>query len=129
MTDDAASETGEAHIDDSVLDRTADRFDVDAGTIADALVVLHADLIGRHSAFETDHEYATVDDTRAYRVPESTWDDLREEFDFEDRVGDAVEFAHTEQAKLVFAEAHDADERFEEDDRGVVAGIDTAEDF
>lgn len=129
MSDDATSDAGEAHIDDSVLDRTAERYGVDAETVADALVVLHADLIGRHSAFESDHEYATVDDTRAYRVPESRWDDLRGEFDFADDVAEAIEFAHTEQAKLVFADAHGADDRFGDGDRGIVVGIDTAEDF
>lgn len=129
MSDDATSETGEAHVDDAVLDRTADRFDVDAEAIADALVVLHADLIGRHSEFEREYDHATADDTRAYRVPESVWDDLSDEFDFEGDLADAVEYAHTEQARLVFADAHDADVRFEEEDRGVIVGIDTAEDF
>ncbi|NHN59363.1 MULTISPECIES: hypothetical protein [Halorussus] len=129
MSDDATSDAGEAHVDDSVLDRAADRYGVDAETVADALVVLHADLIGRHSEFEREYDHATVDDTRAYRVPGSVWDDLREEFDFEGDLADAVEYAHTEQARLAFADAHDADVRFEEADRGIVVGIDTAEDF
>lgn len=129
MSDDRTPETSEAHIGETVLDRTADRFGTDAETIADALVVLHASLIGRHSEFEREHDYATVDDTRAYRVPEPVWNDLVEEFEFEDDVAAAVEFAHTEQAKLVFADAVGVDDRFEEDERGVVVGIDTAEEF
>ncbi|WP_440771897.1 hypothetical protein [Natronorubrum sp. DTA28] len=129
MSDDQPSETNEAHIDDAVLERTADRSGVDIETISDALVVLHAALIGRHSTFERDYEYATVDGTRAYRVPETVWDDLADEFELEDEVAAAVEFAHSEQAQLVFADAVGVDDRFGDGDRGVVVGIDTAEEF
>ena len=129
MSDDQSFETNEAAIDSAVLERTTDRSEVGAEPIADALVVLHSTLIGRHSEFEREHDYATVDDTRAYRVPETVWNDLIDEFEFEDEVAAAVEFAHTEQAQLVFADAVGVDERFEEDERGVVVGIDTAEEF
>lgn len=121
--------THESEIDDAVLERAADRFDVDAGRIADALVVLHAALIGRHSEFERGHDYATVDDRRAYRVPESAWEDLQGEFEADGAVADAVEYAHTEQARLAFEDAVGVDERFAEDERGVVVSVDTAEEF
>lgn len=128
MSDDT-TETRETSIDGAVVDRAADRSGVDAEAVTDALVVLHATLVGRHSAFERDHDHATVDGTRAYRVPGSVWADLRGEFDLGGDVADAVEFAHTEQARLTFADAADADVRFGEDDRGVVVGVDTAEEF
>jgi hypothetical protein len=128
MSEDHTGRTGEASVDDAVLERAAGQFGVDAAAVADALVVLHADLIGRHSEFE-DHDYVTVDDTRAYRVPAAVWDDLRSGFDLEDDVADAVAFAHTEQARLAFDDAIGADERFADDERGVVIGVDTAEEF
>jgi hypothetical protein len=129
MSDDQPSKTGEVHINNDVLDLAADRSVVDVDAIADALVVIHAALIGRHSEFESEYDYATVDETRAYRVPETVWDDLGTEFELEADVAAAVELAHTEQAQLVFADAVGVDDRFEEGDRGVVIGIDTAEEF
>ncbi|AGB36162.1 hypothetical protein [Natronococcus occultus] len=129
MSDDQSIETGEADVSDDVLERIADRTDADEDAIADALVVLHSALIGRHAEFEREYDYVTVDGTRAYRVPESVWDDLRGGLEFDDEVADAVELAHTEQARLAFADAVDVDERFGDDDRGVVVGIDTAEEF
>jgi hypothetical protein len=129
MSDDEVPEAGETSIDEAVIGRAADRSGVDAAEFADALVVLHASLIGRHAEFEREYDYATLDETRAYRVPYSVWDDLLGEFDVEDDVADAVEFAHTEQARLVFADAVDADERFGENDQGIVVGVDTAEEF
>ncbi len=125
MSDDQSLETDEAPISDDVLERTTDRSDADAVAIADALVVLHSTLIGRHAELEREHDYATVDGTRAYRVPEAVWDDLHEEFEFDE----AVESAHTEQARLAFTDAVDVDERFADDERGIVVGIDTAEEF
>ncbi|MFC4436429.1 MULTISPECIES: hypothetical protein [Natrialbaceae] len=129
MSDDRPSETNEAHIDSAVLERTTDRSEVDAETITDALVVLHSALIGRHAEFEREHDYATVGGTRAYRVPETVWDDLVDEFEFEDEVATAVKFAHTEQAQLAFTDAVSVDDRFDEGEFGVVVGIDTAEEF
>ena len=129
MTDDQPVEVSEAHIDDAVIDRTADRFDVDAAEIRDVLVVLYGDLLGRHSEYETEHDYVTVDETRAYRVPSSVWDELADEFDLDEDVADAVEHAHTEQARLAFEDAVGVDERFGDDDSGIVVGIDTAEEF
>lgn len=129
MSDDRTATTGEAEVDDAVLERAADRFDVDEEALADALLVLHADLIGRHSEFERAHDYVTVDDVRAYRLPATAWDDLTDGFDLADDVAAAVAFAHTEQARLAFADATGVDERFTDDEAGVVVGIDTAEEF
>jgi hypothetical protein len=129
MSDDRSPETGEASVDDAVLERAADRADVDAQTVADALIVLHASLIDSHSEFESEHDYVTVDGTRAYRVPATVWEDLSAEFEFRDEVTAAAEFAHTEQARLMFGDAIGVDERFEEGERGVVVSIDTAEEF
>lgn len=129
MTDDQPVEVSEAHIDDAVIDRTADRFDVDADEVRDVLVVLYGDLLGRHSEYEADHDYVTVGETRAYRVPTSVWTELADEFELDDDVADAVEYAHTEQARLAFDDAVGVDERFGDDDSGIVVGIDTAEEF
>lgn len=129
MSDDQSTKTGEADVSDDVLERTADRSPADENAIADALVVLHSTLIGRHAEFERDHDYVTIDGTRAYRVPAAVWEDLHEEFEFDDEVAEAVESAHTEQARLAFADAVDVDERFGDDERGIVVGIDTAEEF
>ncbi|WP_049891517.1 hypothetical protein [Natronococcus amylolyticus] len=129
MSNDQSPEAGESAIDDDVLERVADRSDADETAIADGLVVLHSTLIGRHAELEREHDYATVDGTRAYRVPAAVWDELLAEFEFADEVATALESAHTEQAQLVFADAVDVDERFADDDRGVVVGIDTAEEF
>lgn len=129
MSDDQSSETAESAISDETLERTADRSDANVDAIADALVVLHSTLIGRHAELEREYDYVTVDGTRAYRVPEPVWDDLLAAFDFDDEVDAAVASAHTEQARLLFSDAVDADERFAADERGVVVGIDTAEEF
>lgn len=129
MSEDHTSKTREAPIDDAVLDQTAAQSEVDAERIVDALVILHAELVGRHAEFERDDDYVTVDNTRAYRVPHPVWDDLIDAFEFEAAVAAAVEFAHTEQARRLFADADGVEERFGDDDRGVVIGIDTAEVF
>ena len=127
MPDDA--ETRESHVDEAVLDHAADSAGVDPDALADALVVLDAELLSRHATLEREYDYATVDDTRAYRVPASVWDDLVADFDFGDDLGAAVELAHTEQARLVFADAVRVDDGFADDERGVVVGVDTAEEF
>ena len=131
MTDERRSqETREAPIDEAVLERVADRTGLDAAAIADELVVLNAALIGRHSDLEH-HDYVTMDDLRAYRVPDPAWDDLLEETDADagSELAQAVKLAHTEQTQLAFADATDVDDRFGEDEYGVVVGIDTAEQF
>jgi len=122
----AATESG---LDSPVIERAAERAGVDERALCDALVVLHADLIGRHGRFERAFDYVTVDGTRAYRVADEAWDDLLEEFEFEDAVADAAMLAHTEQAKLLFAKSVRGDDNFDADESGVVIGIDTAEQF
>lgn len=130
MTDDQPAEASEAHVDDAVIERAADRFGVDPSDLRTALVVLYGDLLGRHSDFESENDYVTVDETRAYRVPEAAWTDLLGASEIEaDDLADAVVYAHTEQARLVFEDAVGVDERFADDERGVVVGIDTAEEF
>ncbi|MBV0902010.1 hypothetical protein [Haloarcula salina] len=121
----AATESG---LDSAVIERAAERAGVDERDLCDALVVLHADLIGRHGRFERTVDYVTVDGTRAYRVADDTWDELLGEFEFESAVADAARHAHTEQAKLLFAASVRGDDNFD-DESGVVIGIDTAEQF
>ena len=127
--EESTPETREAPIDDAVVDRTTERLDVDVETLGDALVELNAVFIGRHPELERDYDYVTVDGVRAYRVPGGVWDELSADFDFDDGLRRAVERAHTEQARLMFTDAVDVDERFDDDECGVVVGIDTAEEF
>lgn len=130
MSDDqSTSWTRETPISDAVLDRAAEKSGVEADDLADALVELNASLIGRHPELEREHDYVTVDTTRAYRVPGAVWNDLADDLDFEDALADAVALAHTEQAQLLFADAVGVDDRFAEDEYGVVVGIETAEEF
>jgi len=132
VSDDPTSErptTREAPIDDAVLERVADETGIEAEAIANGLVVLNAGLIGRHAELEREHDRATVDGTRAYRVPCGVWDELVADTDVEGKLADAVALAHTEQAQLMFADATGVDDRFGEGECGVVVGIDTAEEF
>jgi len=50
-------------------------------------------------------------------------------FDFDASMAAAVRVTHTEQARLLFTTAVDADDRFSPDEVGVVVGVDTAEQF
>lgn len=121
--------TAEAGLDAAVLDRAVELTDVEPESLADALVVLHAELIGRHSNLEADADYVTVDGRRAYRVHETVWDDFLDEFGFDDATEAAVRYAHTEQAKLLFASSVGGTDVFDDAEEGVVIGIDTAEQF
>jgi hypothetical protein len=129
MTSDATVETGEAPITGTVVERVAEGVDPDPSAIVDALLALNAELLGRHSAFERDGDYVTVDGKRAYRIARDEWTDLIADFDFEESTAAAVRLAHTEQARLLFTTAVGADDRFGPDQAGVVIGIDTAEQF
>lgn len=123
----AASETS---IDAAVIERVADRLEAITGErLADALVVVHAELIGRHAEYERTGDYVTGDGVRAYRVDESAWDDLGDAVGLEGEELVAVRAAHTEQARLAFSAAADARDDFATDEAGVVVGIDTAEQF
>ena len=129
MSDDAGPETRETPIDGAVVRRVADETAVDPDELAAALVELDAALLGRHSTFERNGDYVTVEGVRAYRVDEGDREATLTEFSFDDDVATAVRTAHTEQARLLYASATDADEGFGDDDVGVVVGVDTAEEF
>lgn len=131
MSDDATPGTDEAPIDDGIVERTAEAQGVGADDLADALVEVNAALIGRHGELERSADRVTVDGVRAYRVDAERWTDLLDEagFDFDERLTAAIQEAHTEQTRLLFADAADADERFGTATAGVVVGVDTAEEF
>ncbi|MBV0924581.1 hypothetical protein KTS45_10265 [Halomicroarcula limicola] len=118
----------EVAIDEARIDHAAETVGVDREALADALVVFHPELLGRHSGFESE-PYVTVDGVRAYRVPESAADELLADFDFDEGVASAVKLAHTEQAELLFADAVQGDDDFDGGECGLVVGIDTAEQF
>lgn len=113
----------------AVVERVAERTEVDPQRIVTALVELHGDLLGRHGRYERRFEYVTIDGTRAYRVDGEEWDDLASDFGLEEELATAVQQAHTEQAGLLFAKSVDAGDTFEDGESGVVVGIDTAEQF
>lgn len=130
MSGDSTVETGEAPIGGAVVERVAESTDVDPAALVDGLLALNAELLGRHSAFErAADDYVTVDGKRAYRIDGSDWDDLLDDFDFDDPMAAALRAAHTDAARLLFAAAVGADDGFDPDEAGVVIGIDTAEQF
>jgi hypothetical protein len=129
MPTDTTVETGEAPITGAVVERVAEGVAPDPTAIADALLALNAELLGRHSEFERTADCVTVDGTRAYRIDRDEWASLIDEFDFDDSLAAAVRLAHTEQARLLFTTAIGADDRFTPDEAGVVIGVDTAEQF
>jgi len=124
-----ATTTRATDVDAAIVERAADLTDRDPAAVADALEVLHAELIGRHSNLEAQRTYVTADGRRAYRVPGSVWTDFLGEFDFDAGAETAVRYAHTEQAKLLFAASVEGHDRFGPDEEGVVISIDTAEQF
>jgi len=128
-TTDSGTAAAESGIDQATVERAAEEMGVPEGDLCDALVVLHADLIGRHAAYERAHDYVTVDGTRAYRVPDSVFEELLDEFAFDGDERAAVEYAHTEMAKLLFATSVRGDDNFGAEELGIVIGIDTAEQF
>lgn len=131
MFDETDTETGESPIDASVAERVADETDLSLDELKNALVELNAALIGYHSELERCGDYQTVDGARAYRISDDDWENLLAKFDFEfdDEMESALLRTHTEQTRLMFASSIDARERFEENDVGVVVGVDTAEEF
>ncbi|GGK76742.1 hypothetical protein [Haloarcula sebkhae] len=126
---DTGTASTESGLDAAVIERAAERADVDEGDLCDALVILHADLIGRHGQFEREFDYVTVDGTRAYRISDEVCDGLLSEFGFKEGITAGVRLAHTEQAKLLFAKSIRGDDNFDADECGIVIGIDTAEQF
>lgn len=128
-SDTSVPDTQEAPVGGSVVERVAERTGVDPTEIAITLVAMHGELLGRHGAYERRYEYVTVDGTRAYRVDEAEWDELAADFDLEEDLAMATEQAHTEQAGLFFARSSGVEDTFEDDEAGIVIGIDTAEQF
>lgn len=127
--DDHRFDTQETPIGPAVVGRVVDRTDVDPDELIGSLIELNAALLGYHSNYEREYDYVTVDSTRAYRVADEEWRTLAGEFGFEDGLASAAQFAHTEQARLLFARDVSAHDRFDPDESGVVIGIDTAEVF
>ena len=129
MTDtDLPEEARELPILDSALENAADRNDVPLRELTDALVVLDADLRGRHSTYETNYEYVTVDRVRAYLADAEAWAALVADFDLDSTVEDAVRAAHTESARLLRDRAVE-NPQFAEETVGIVVGVDTAEEI
>lgn len=114
---------------ESVLSRTADRTDVAVEELVDALVVLDADLRGRHSTYEMNHDYVTVEGTRAYLADGEAWDALVADFDLESDLADAARATHTEGARLLYDQSVAEHGQFTEDTVGIVVGVDTAEEM
>ncbi|MFQ3318323.1 MAG: hypothetical protein ACI8UR_000832 [Natronomonas sp.] len=128
-TTEATPEMQEAPIDAAVVERVGERAELDSQRIANAIIALNAELLGRHSSFERDYNYVTIDGTRAYRVHEAEWEALTDDFDLDDGLATSVRAAHTEQARLLFARSVCSNDVFEAEEAGVVIGIETAEQF
>ncbi|WP_224332598.1 hypothetical protein [Haloprofundus halobius] len=114
--------------DTSVVERTVETTDVAVDELTDALVVLDAELRGKHSEFESDFDHVTVDGRRAYLVDEAAWSSFVDSFDLDDELLSAAGRAHDEQARLLFDSSVESAEPAE-DSVGVAVGIDTAEEM
>lgn len=127
----ATAERGaaESGIDAAIIERAAEKMEIPTTDLADALVVLHAELIGRHAQYERSTEHVTVDGTRAYQVTGEEWDELLSGYDFAADVESAVMLAHTLMAELLFAKSVKGDDAFGPEEAGIVIGIDTAEQY
>lgn len=117
----------DAAIGRSVVEAVAGDHDVPVDDLETALVVLDADLKGRHSTYEREYDYATVEGVRVYAVDPAAWDELRGDLDLAAEVGRAAEAAHTRQAADL-VDRGGADLDFESAS-GVVAVVETAEDM
>ncbi|MDL5361565.1 hypothetical protein [Halalkalicoccus sp. NIPERK01] len=124
MADDTVRTTA---IETDIVSRTAEDAGVEEEKLADALKLLDADLKGRHSGFE-DGTYVTVEDRRAYAVDPGEWASLFEPYDLDASVENAARRAHERQAEALFV-ASEGDSTPLEGASGVVAGVDTAEQF
>ncbi len=129
MVSDSETATDRFGLDGAIIERTAEKAEMDIERLVGPLDVVHAELIGWHSNLERTTEYVTVDGVRAYRVDATVWDEFLSEFDLDADTEAAVRYAHTEQAKLMFAKSVTGDDNFDSDEAGVVIGIDTAEQF
>ncbi len=124
MTDGGTDEAAETPIEADVVDEVAEDENVPREGLVDALVVLNASLLGSHSTYEREYEYATVDGVRGYVVDAAAWETLREEHDLDSRLAAAAQRAHTAQTERLLAAADDPQGNI---DAGIVVGIDTAE--
>lgn len=124
MADDTARTTA---IETDIVSRTAEDSGIDEEELADALELLDADLKGRHSEFE-EGTYVTVEERRAYAIDPEAWESLFEPYDLDESLEDATRRAHERQAEALFV-AGEGDSDSLGDASGVVAGIDTAEQF
>ncbi len=124
MADDTARTTA---IETDIVSRTADDSGVPEEELADVLELLDADLKGRHSEFE-DGRYVTVEERRAYAIDPDAWESLFEPYDLEESIENAARRAHERQAEALFV-ASEGDSDVLDGTSGVVAGVDTAEQF
>jgi hypothetical protein len=128
MSGDESSEAvREVPVDEHVVEEVAADADVGVDELADALVILDAELRGHHSDFE-DGEYVLVDDRRAYAISPDDWEKAVPMADLGDALVAAAREAHTRQAKLLFDSAVESTQ-FDEGTVGVVVGVDTAEEM
>jgi hypothetical protein len=125
-SDDLPEDTGDLPIPDSVLSSTADRTEVSIGELVDTLLILDADLRGRHAAYEANYAYVTVSGTRAYLTDSEAWEELVSEFDLDDELESAARRAHTEGATLLVDRSVE-NPQVTEETVGIVVGVDTAE--
>ncbi|WP_224447609.1 hypothetical protein [Haloprofundus salilacus] len=128
---DAGSETDQTRelpFDSAVVDRVAGAEGVETSDLTDALAVLDAELLGKHSEFESEYDYVTADGRRAYLVDEAAWESFADSFDFENDLRSAARHAHDEQARLLYDSLVESAELVE-NAVGVVVGVDTAEEM
>ena len=114
-------------IEPTIVEKAAEATDLSTEAIADALEVIDADLIGRHSRFEAS-PYVTTGDRRAYAVDPDEWTDLLSSHGLEPALADAVREAHHRQAEALFV-ASEGDASTLDRSAGIVVGMDTAERF
>jgi hypothetical protein len=124
---DESTAVREVPVDEQVVEDVASHARITAEALADALVILDAELRGHHSEFE-DGKYVLVDGRRAYAVSPSDWEDAVPMADLDDTLVEAAKEAHTRQAKLLFDSAVESTQ-FDEGTVGVVVGVDTAEEM
>jgi hypothetical protein len=120
-----AAELNDTPFDPAVVESVAADAGVPMEGLVDALVVLDASLIGSHSIYEREYEYATVKGVRVYAVDAAAWESLREAHDLDGALLDAARRAHADQARDLLAPTDAALSLG--DGAAIVVGIDTAE--
>ncbi|KTG10632.1 hypothetical protein AUR64_08175 [Haloprofundus marisrubri] len=122
------AETRDLPFDDRVVERTVETTDVALDELTDALTVVDAELLGKHSEFESEYDHVTVDGRRAYLVDEAAWDSFVVSFGLDEKLLAAARRTHDEQARLLFDSSTEGVEPAD-DFVGVVVGVDTAEEM